>query len=475
MRKSGVKRLFAITMISFLLFWTAGPSIMLATFITPGTPIAPGTAIKPGDPISGGQFIAPGEVLTPGESFLPGQPGYGNIPSVSGQPIIPGTSITNGIFITPNYISTPYSGWQLGAPITGGQGPDGGQGGTGNGTGGTPGSGGQGGTGDAGSEGTVGSTTGEGQSGTGSTTGSESSIAGNMKSSLEFLKNSKKALVTIPSELGKVLDGSLSIYAGFKITEMKDGNAKSNRWKIEGNSRAVDSTGKISNWLNKRYSNYLNSFDNSKAVVKSGNATKVISYVNGKRTVTYDPNYIPRNSEFKQKRVQGFIDENISPKTIVKKTGSYFKKNWIPIDNGKFNSSFFNMSPKGPNLAKANGLANVVLSVGYRLAENAADPSRTGVDLAAGISTDVVIGAGTTALSAGTGWLAAASTAAAVGSVVPGIGTLVGAGVGLGIAVFMSTTPGRRFSKGIEKGIKSGIEFVGNAGKKLFSKFGWGT
>ncbi|MDX1805717.1 MAG: hypothetical protein R3267_01670, partial [Paenisporosarcina sp.] len=83
MRNSGVKRLFAITMISFLLFWTAGPSIILATFITPGTPIAPGTAIKPGDPISGGQFIAPGEVLTPGDSYLPGQPGYGNIPSVS--------------------------------------------------------------------------------------------------------------------------------------------------------------------------------------------------------------------------------------------------------------------------------------------------------------------------------------------------------------------------------------------------------
>jgi hypothetical protein len=296
-----------------------------------------------------------------------------------------------------------------------------------------------------------------------------------MKSSLEFLKNSKKALVTIPGELGKVLDGSLSMYAGFEIKNMKNGHAKSNRWDIKGRSQAVNGTGKISNWLNKRYSNYLNSFENSKAVVKSGNATKVVSYVNGKRTVTYDQNYIPRNSDFKQKRIQGFIDENISPKTIVKKTGSYFKKNWIPIDNGKFNSSFFNMSPKGPNLAKANGLANVVLSVGYRLAENAADSSRTGLDLAAGISTDVVIGAGTTALSAGAGWLAAATTAAAVGSVVPGVGTVAGALVGIGIAIFMSTSTGKNISKGIEKGIKNTMEFVGNQGKKLFAKFGWGT
>ncbi|MBW9234855.1 hypothetical protein JQK62_21990, partial [Leptospira santarosai] len=108
----------------------------------------------------------------------------------------------------------------------------------------------------------------------------------------------------------------------------------------------------------------------------------------GTKNVTYDPTYKPRsNTDFKQTRLQGFIDENISAKTIAKKTGSYFKKNWIPIDKGKFNPSFFNLSPKGPNLAKANGIANVVLSVGYRLAENAADPSRTGLDLAAGIST----------------------------------------------------------------------------------------
>ncbi len=175
MRKNLWKKLFASSLIAFLLFWTAVPSIMLATFITPGTPIAPGTAIKPGDPISGGQFIAPGEVLTPGDSYLPGQPGYGNIPSVSGQPIIPGTTITNGIFITPNYISAPYSGWQLGTPITGGQGPDGGQGGSGDsGTGGTPGTGGQGGSGDSGTGGTpgTGGQGGTGDAGTGGTPGS---------------------------------------------------------------------------------------------------------------------------------------------------------------------------------------------------------------------------------------------------------------------------------------------------------------
>ena len=168
------KKLFAINLIAFLLFWTAGPSIVLASFISPGKPITPGTAITPGSPITGGQFIAPGEVLTPGESFVPGQPGSGDIPSVSGKPLIPTLPFTNGLFITPNYISAPYSGWlQTGSPISSGEarstgnGPNSGQ----PGTGGTSPNGGQvgiGGTGpNGGQPGTGGTGPNEGQVGTG--------------------------------------------------------------------------------------------------------------------------------------------------------------------------------------------------------------------------------------------------------------------------------------------------------------------
>ncbi len=191
------KKLFAINLIAFLLFWTAGPSIVLASFISPGKPITPGTPITPGSPITGGQFIAPGEVLTPGESYVPGQPGSSDIPSVSGKPIIPTQPFTNGLFITPNYISAPYSGWlQTGSPIssgeagstgngpnsgqpgTGGTGPNGGQVGTGGtgqnggqpGTGGTGPNGGQVGTGGTGpSSGQPGTGPNGGQVGTGGT------------------------------------------------------------------------------------------------------------------------------------------------------------------------------------------------------------------------------------------------------------------------------------------------------------------
>ncbi|MBW9235492.1 hypothetical protein JQK62_25520, partial [Leptospira santarosai] len=68
-----------------------------------------------------------------------------------------------------------------------------------------------------------------GQDGSGGTTGSEPGIGDNVKSGFEFAKNAKKALITVPGDLGKVLDGSLSIYAGFKITDLKNGHAKSNR------------------------------------------------------------------------------------------------------------------------------------------------------------------------------------------------------------------------------------------------------
>lgn len=45
MKRKRWKKLFAINLIAFLLFWTAGPSIALASFISPGKLITPGTSI----------------------------------------------------------------------------------------------------------------------------------------------------------------------------------------------------------------------------------------------------------------------------------------------------------------------------------------------------------------------------------------------------------------------------------------------
>jgi len=188
MKKTIWKKFFAIGMISFLLFWTAGPSVILASFISPGTPITPGSAITGGSPITGGQFIAPGDVGAPGKSYLPGQTVTGGNPPVSGQPILNGQPGTSGLFITPNYISNPYTWLQVGNPIANGESISGGQGTNGgsavdsgsSGTGGTgPGGssidGGQAGTGGTGPGG---SSIDGGQGGTGGTSPDGSSIDG---------------------------------------------------------------------------------------------------------------------------------------------------------------------------------------------------------------------------------------------------------------------------------------------------------
>jgi len=196
-------------------------------------------------------------------------------------------------------------------------------------------------------------------------------------------------------------------------------------------------------------------------VVKGKGGSVAVTNADGTKSTRNYALFQPRNgSEIKQKHVQGFLNEVTSAKSVWNKTKDYMKKNWIPLDKWKWNKDFF--SGKSV-LAKGNGIANVVLSVGSRLAENAANPSRTGTDLAAGITTDVLLGAGQTAISAGAGWGASVMTAAAMGSVVPGVGTIVGAGVGLGLALFMSTNTGKTISRKVESVVKSGIEMVKNS------------
>ncbi|WP_075618565.1 hypothetical protein [Paenisporosarcina indica] len=180
MKKTIFKKFFAVSMISFLLFWTAGPSVILANF-TPGKAITPGSAITGGSPFPGGQFIAPGDFGAQGQSYLPGQPGSNGIPSMSGQPIIYGSPTTTGLFITPNYVSYPFNWLQTGTAISGGQGPNGGT--TDGGSAGTGGTGANGSAIDGGQAGTGGtgpngSAIDGGQAGTGGTGPNGSTIDG---------------------------------------------------------------------------------------------------------------------------------------------------------------------------------------------------------------------------------------------------------------------------------------------------------
>lgn len=146
----------------------------------------------------------------------------------------------------------------------------------------------------------------------------------------------------------------------------------------------------------------------------------------------------------RQKHLAGLLKEISSKDNLKKEVKDYLQKNWIPIKNKKLNTSFF----KADTVLKGNGITNVILSVGYRANENAKDPSRTKTDFAAGVTTDVMLGIGQTAVSAGAGWAATAIiTAATAGSVVPGVGTIVGAIVGLTIVGLMSTGAGRKFTK----------------------------
>lgn len=86
-----------------------------------------------------------------------------------------------------------------------------------------------------------------------------------------------------------------------------------------------------------------------------------------------------------------------------------------------------------------------------------------------------MLGIGQTAASAGAGWGASVITVTTIGSVVPGVGTDAGVIVGLGIAAFMSTNTGRRFSRKVEAGVKGAFEKARDLGKYLFRKWGWGS
>ena len=481
-------------------------------WLVTGTAMTNGKAITPGNTVTGGNTSGGGASPSVGVGVE-----GGNGPS-SGGPLTGGTTPGGGTNPSGGVGAEGGNGPSSGGPLTGGNTADGGtnpsggvgaEGGNGpaNGgplTGGNTTDGGTNPSGGVGAEGANGPSSGNLLTGGNATNGGDSPTGGDAKpgqtligedingnngnlgggtgdsnsntasfveSAFTWVKNLKKVVLTVPNYLGEMLDGSLSMWAGFKITDLKTAKGNKNLYQVNGRATAINGNSKLSTYLNMRYSAYLSSFENSKAVVKAAaNGSVAVVDRSGKKSTRNFAIFQPRSdSLLKQKRIQSFLDEVTSFKSVLNKTKNYMKKNWLPIEKGGLNKNFF----KSSTLAKGNGLANIALSVGYRVSQNAADTSRTGTDLAAGITTDVLLGAGQTAVSAGAGW-SAVVIASSFGSVVPGLGTLVGAAVGLGIALALSTNTGKRFSRKVESIVKSGIVKLKNSklGKGLKGLFG---
>jgi hypothetical protein len=82
-------------------------------------------------------------------------------------------------------------------------------------------------------------------------------------------------------------------------------------------------------------------------------------------------------------------------------------------------------------------------------------------DFAATTITDASLLGGTAVVSTGAGVAATAATGAMFGSVVPGVGTVVGFAVAGGVAYFLTTSPGKAVRSAMISGTKSAIEFTG--------------
>ncbi|WP_458415048.1 hypothetical protein ACNQFZ_09720 [Schinkia sp. CFF1] len=413
MREKVINRITAILLISVLVLWNLSPIISYAgSFMTPGQPMTPGNFYKPGKPITGGTFMIPGEFYKPGKPVEGGKIG-----SVSSQAIVQNPIYNNPIFVKPTMPTPPAPGlfWQSKLFAYDGKFPEGS------------------------TIATDYQKPGEGQIQTGDPKlETVNDIHG-------AAKQAKKYLVTFPKRFGEILDGTLSIAAGFKIKDLKTATGNKNLYQILGRTTFTNANNPVAMWLNLRYQNYLESFNDKKLILRN--------------------NTLRSGTEVKAKKIAPFFQSNIGFKTALKKIGKDFSDNWNPFSNpfnpankgiGKVvNKEFFKFS----KVAKGSGLGNVLLSTGGRIINYATDSKKhfKSTDFAAGITTDVAFGVGSTAVSA------------AAGSVVPGVGTIVGAVVGIGIALLLETKVGRRFKGAVEKGIKKVYDGAINLGKKLGS------
>ncbi|HHY74955.1 MAG TPA: hypothetical protein GX497_17340, partial [Bacillus bacterium] len=201
---------------------------------------------------------------------------------------------------------------------------------------------------------------------------------------LSFLEETgsgaKKYLISYPKRLGEMLDGVLSIQAGFKIKDLKTNPGNRNLYQILGENKAVNGNNPMHKFLNKRYQKYLENFNDNKLILWNGN--------------------LRSDDKVKAKKINIFFNSNTKFQTALKRIGKDFSDNWNPFSNpfnsankgiGKIiNKEFFKLS----KIAKGNGLGNVLLSTGGRIIDYASDSKKffKSTSFAAGITTDVAFG-----------------------------------------------------------------------------------
>ncbi|QCR31541.1 hypothetical protein [Lysinibacillus sp. SGAir0095] len=527
MKGSNFRRVFAIFMIAFMLFWSALPSISMAFFITPGNAITPGEAITGGKPITGGQFIIPGQVITPGNPYQGGPFLQGGDAAVSGQPIIPPYQSSNGQWIIPNVAgSLPINNPIVtGGAMTGGEGPSGGQavnggnatqGGEGptggnavNGgdgtspgdslTGGNPAQGGdgltggnpaQGGDGPTGGEGLTGGdptqggegpTGGEGLTGGDPTQGGEGPTGGNNPTGGDPAQggegpsggNSPEGNGTSGNLLDTMIPtadttrGPLGVIAG----ALQDGN------------RFITSFGKnLVEGLTATYAGYKFTelaSGNYRVVSNRTVQNPVLNYFYDsfkKYDLGGRQAYMPvGGANPRPHKIDSFFtSKNLSNWSTP---SSFIKTTWSSLKTG-LNESFNIFSKKfyaPSNMMKLNGPVNIIASAFNSVYDYGwGEKSSQGIlssNFAADLTVDLAVGAGTTALSS---VLSSAVGGAVAGSAFPGVGTAVGAVVGLGVGLVSTylingTEPGRKAKQWVSDKLSRGYRKVAEGAKGLFN------
>lgn len=453
----------------------------LGLFIIPNVPPPPPGSfywefigIEGGSPLEGGSPAQGGDALNSGDALKNGQAPSGGKAAESGEGINGGKAAEGGEGPSGGKAAESGEGpsggkaAETGEGIKTGEGPSGGEASkSGEGpSGGNAPKGGEGPTGgqkaDGGEVPSGGDATGNGQSPDGnpldSGAGADGEPVDGIKATSEYAKTAKKYLVTFPKRFGEILDGSLSLIAGFRIKDLNTATGNKNLYQILGKNNVVKNTNPFNLWLNQRYNNYLQSFKENKLILKGTQTTSKFLDAKGKTqsVVTWD---LRSGTTVKAKKMNKFIQENMSFKAVTSKIGKDMAENWFGINNPLkwksekiFNRDFFKLS----KMAKGNGLANVIISVAPRISEFSKQENKKAhvTDFAAGITTDVAFGVGSTAISAGAGWLAAMGAGAAAGSVVPGVGTVVGALTGIGLSIFLGSKWGTNLKNATQKGIK---------------------
>ncbi|MBD8071138.1 hypothetical protein [Bacillus sp. PS06] len=418
-----------------------------------------GQAVEGGEGPNGGQAVEGGEGPNGGQAVEGGEGPNGGQAAEGGEGPNGGQAVEGGEGPNGGQAAEGGEGPNGGQAVEGGEGPNGGQ----------AAEGGEGPNGGQAAEGGNGPNGGQTPTG-GNGQGGEATEGGLANTILNFGSNAKKWLITYPKTAGDFLDGTLSMIAGFQIKDLKTATGNKNLMQIMGDKKFTNSTNPIAKWLNSRYQNYLEGFKQNKLILKGRQITETV--------VDSAGNTVRQNSIFKdlrsgdvvkQKRLMPFLTENFGPKTIASAVGKSFNENW-----NFANKTFW----KPSNMAKGSGIVNVLLSTGERIIEYATDSKKSfaSTNFAAGITTDVMAGLATTAISAGAGWMATAGTAAAIGSVVPGIGTVVGAVVGVGVGLFLASETGQKIKGAVESGVKKLYDGVASkfssAKKKFTSLFG---